>query len=103
MWILYSWNGRSSKESFFKNTNPTREEVKKALVGNICRCTGYIKIEEAILLAAKLFREKLEIPTVECAGLVGTHVHRVDGVVKTLGTAKYAEDYKIDGMYYGSA
>ena len=61
------------------------------------------KIEEAILLAAKLFREKLEIPAVECAGLVGTHVHRVDGVVKTLGTAKYAEDYKIDGMYYGSA
>ncbi len=93
----------AAKSLFLKTLNPTREEVKKALVGNICRCTGYIKIEEAILLAAKLFREKLEIPTVECAGLVGTHVHRVDGVVKTLGTAKYAEDYKIDGMYYGSA
>lgn len=93
----------AAKSLFLKTLNPTREEVKKALVGNICRCTGYVKIEEAILLAAKLFREKLEIPAVECAGLVGTHVHRVDGVVKTLGTAKYAEDYKIDGMYYGSA
>lgn len=93
----------TAKSLFLKTLNPTREEVKKALVGNICRCTGYVKIEEAILLAAKLFREKLEIPAVECAGLVGTHVHRVDGVVKTLGTAKYAEDYKIDGMYYGSA
>ena len=93
----------AAKSLFLKTLNPTREEVKKALVGNICRCTGYVKIEEAILLAAKLFREKLEIPAVECAGLVGTHVHRIDGVVKTLGTAKYAEDYKIDGMYYGSA
>lgn len=93
----------AAKSLFLKTLNPTREEVKKALVGNICRCTGYVKIEEAILLAAKLFREKLEIPAVECAGLVGTHVHRVDGVVKTLGTAKYAEDYKIDGIYYGSA
>lgn len=93
----------AAKSLFLKTLNPTREEVKKALVGNICRCTGYVKIEEAILLAAKLFREKLEIPAVECVGLVGTHVHRVDGVVKTLGTAKYAEDYKIDGMYYGSA
>lgn len=34
---------------------------------------------------------------------MGTHVPRVDGAVKTLGTAKYAEDYKEDGMYYGSA
>ena len=67
----------AAKSLFLKTLNPTREEVKKALVGNICRCTGYVKIEEAILLAAKLFREKLEIPAVECAGLVGTHVHRV--------------------------
>lgn len=93
----------AAKSLFLKTLNPAKEEVKKALVGNICRCTGYVKIEEAILLAAKLFREKLEIPAVECEGLVGTHVHRVDGTVKTLGTAKYAEDYKVDGMYYGSA
>lgn len=93
----------AAKSLFMKTLAPTREEVKKALVGNICRCTGYVKIEEAILLAAELFRENKEVPKTQCAGLVGTHVPRVDGAVKTLGTAKYAEDYKEDGMYYGSA
>ena len=50
-----------------------------------------------------MFRENKEVPETQCAGLVGTHVPRVDGAVKTLGTAKYAEDYKEDGMHYGSA
>ena len=35
------------------NSNPTEEEVKEALSGNICRCTGYVKIIEAVLAAAK--------------------------------------------------
>jgi CO/xanthine dehydrogenase Mo-binding subunit/aerobic-type carbon monoxide dehydrogenase small subunit (CoxS/CutS family) len=38
------------------NPAPTRDEVKKAINGNICRCTGYVRIEEAILLAAKYLR-----------------------------------------------
>ncbi len=40
-----------------KNPEPTREEVKKALSGNICRCTGYVKIIDAVLLAAKKLKE----------------------------------------------
>ena len=35
-----------------KNPNPTEEEVKVAISGNICRCTGYQQIVEAILAAA---------------------------------------------------
>ena len=35
------------------NPDPTREEVKKALGGNLCRCTGYVKIVDAVLDAAK--------------------------------------------------
>ena len=35
-----------------KNTNPTREEVREAISGNICRCTGYVQIVDAIMLAA---------------------------------------------------
>ena len=36
-----------------ENTSPTRSEIEEALGGNLCRCTGYLKIFEAIEMAAK--------------------------------------------------
>lgn len=48
----------SSKALLDKTTSPTRNEIKKALAGNICRCTGYVKIEEAVQSAAEKMREK---------------------------------------------
>lgn len=40
-----------------KNPNPSREEIIKSLSGNLCRCTGYLKIYEAVELAAKMKNE----------------------------------------------
>jgi aerobic-type carbon monoxide dehydrogenase small subunit (CoxS/CutS family) len=39
-----------------KNPDPDEEAVKRALDGNLCRCTGYVKIVEAVLLAARRMR-----------------------------------------------
>ena len=39
-----------------KNRRPTEEQIRKALSGNLCRCTGYIQIVEAIKDAAPLFK-----------------------------------------------
>jgi carbon-monoxide dehydrogenase small subunit len=39
----------SAKALLDENPNPTEMEVRKALAGNLCRCTGYVKIVEAIL------------------------------------------------------
>src|SRR5213083_1964781 len=39
-----------------ENAQPGREEIKHALSGNLCRCTGYIKIYEAVDLAAARLR-----------------------------------------------
>lgn len=84
-----------------QNPDPTRQDVKNAIRTNICRCTGYAKIEEAILLAAKMLRENLEVPELKQTGKVGERVCRVDAVPKALGQAKYADDYKFEGMLYG--
>ena len=51
-----------AKELLAQNANPTRDEIKDALSGNLCRCTGYIKIYEAVeLAAAKVRGEQMEI------------------------------------------
>jgi len=41
-----------------ENPNPSDEEIKTALEGNLCRCTGYAKILEAVHYAAKLMQEE---------------------------------------------
>lgn len=46
----------AAKELIGKNPNPSRDEIKEALSGNLCRCTGYIKIYEAVELAAARMR-----------------------------------------------
>ena len=52
-----------AKELLKMNPEPTREEIKEALSGNLCRCTGYIKIYEAVELAAARMRgEEIEMP-----------------------------------------
>jgi carbon-monoxide dehydrogenase small subunit len=43
----------TAKAMLDENPNPTEEEVKEGLNGNICRCTGYTKIVEAILSVAE--------------------------------------------------
>ncbi len=52
-----------AEELLVKNPQPTRDEIKEALSGNLCRCTGYIKIYEAVELAAARMRgEEAEMP-----------------------------------------
>jgi carbon-monoxide dehydrogenase small subunit len=46
-----------AKASLAENPHPTLEEAKAALGGNLCRCTGYVKIVDALLAAAETTRE----------------------------------------------
>lgn len=48
----------SAKALLDQNPDPSDEEIKAALKGNVCRCTGYVKIIEAIALVGAILREK---------------------------------------------
>ena len=85
------------------NPTPTREQCAKAIRGNLCRCTGYVKIVDAMLLAAELLRSGGPIPADEAAASLGARMLRVDAPHKTLGKAEYADDVYLPGMVYGSA
>ncbi|MFW5649779.1 MAG: selenium-dependent xanthine dehydrogenase [Acetivibrio ethanolgignens] len=85
------------------NPNPTRPEAAFAIRNNICRCTGYKKILDAILLAAEIFRAG-KLPEEKPEEVkVGTYLHRIDVEEKVLGTGEYVDDVEIEGMIYGSA
>ncbi len=93
----------SAKALFNKNLNPTEEEIKNAIKGNICRCTGYIKIVEAINLAASVIRQGSLNINDKFHGRVGDNLPRIDAEKKILGTAVYVDDVKVPNMIYGSA
>ena len=60
----------TAEELLKKDPNPGRDVIREALSGNICRCTGYIKIYEAVELAAARMRgEELELPRESVYGL----------------------------------
>lgn len=47
----------SAKALLDDNPSPTREQIQDTLGGNICRCTGYVNIEDAVLAAAERMRK----------------------------------------------
>ena len=78
-----------AKSLLDKTLSPTRDEVKKAIKNNLCRCTGYKKIEDAILAAAEMFRNGI-IP--ECpsgTGILGENESKSSGGCPTKTTDSF--------------
>ena len=68
----------SAKGLIDVNPDPTRLEVIAAIRNNICRCTGYKKIIDGILLSARIFRENLPVADNSGIALVGDAIQRID-------------------------
>lgn len=90
-----------AKSLIDKNGNPTRDEIAKALDVHLCRCTGYVKIVDAVELMAKAARGEA-IPEPAMDGGVGKSLARYKGVELVLGTRPYVADMTREGMLYGA-
>ena len=89
-----------------KNPDPSEEEIRKAIRGNLCRCTGYRKVIDGIKLAAAILRGDAKIdPEAEKGDDygVGQSAFRVDLRQKVLGYGKYPDDIEMEGMLHLSA
>ena len=84
------------------NDHPTEQECAAAIKNNICRCTGYVKIIRAMLLAAELKRSG-RVPEISDDWSLGQPVHRIDVREKVLGYGQYPDDVYLDGMIFASA
>ena len=89
-----------------QNPSPSEEDIKKAIRGNICRCTGYKKIIDGISLTAAILRgdEKID-PELEKGDVygVGDRAFRTDVRGKVLGNGAYCDDIEMEGMVHASA
>ena len=96
----------SGKALLDQNPDPSEDEIKKAIRGNVCRCTGYKKIIEGISLAGAILRgERTVDPALERGERfgVGERAFRSDVRDKVLGRGEYCDDVALPGMVHASA
>jgi len=84
-----------------ENPNPTEEEIRKALRLNLCRCTGYQKIVDAIQLGVEALRKGEQIE-IETPGRVGTRHPKYEAYQRALGQAPFVDDLRFEGMVYSA-
>jgi CO/xanthine dehydrogenase Mo-binding subunit/aerobic-type carbon monoxide dehydrogenase small subunit (CoxS/CutS family) len=88
-----------------ENRHPSNVEIRRRLGGNICRCTGYTKIIEAVELARDILnREKsddcLDAAAPDTDKIIGSCVERVDAKGKVTGALEYAADMTMPRMLH---
>lgn len=87
-----------------RNPDPSEDEIKEAISGNLCRCTGYKRIIQAV----KNWKNYIESenPPLVASDLdkfatVGKSKPRVDAADKVTGRAKFTADYDLENMLFG--
>jgi xanthine dehydrogenase molybdenum-binding subunit len=79
----------------------TRAEIAKALTGHLCRCTGYVKIIDAVELIFKAKRTG-QLPQVVESGGVGKPLGRYQGLELALGSRPFVADMEVPGLLHGA-
>jgi len=90
----------ATKTLLDKNLNPSTDEIKRALRGNLCRCTGYVKIIEAVKLAGRFLRGESTPDQVRPdpnGPVMGVSHPRPSSMLKACGVADFSADIMIPG------
>jgi aldehyde oxidoreductase len=92
----------ATKALLDQNPNPDKAAIKKALARNLCRCTGYTKIFDAIRLAGEFLRgentpEKVR-SRLDKNKMIGQSHPRPSAMIKACGLAKFGGDIKMENM-----
>jgi 4-hydroxybenzoyl-CoA reductase alpha subunit len=93
----------SAKALLNRVERPTDKQIREALGGNLCRCTGYTKIFEAVRTAADTPRQ---VPALfgeasEGFRVIGARGRKPDAIAKATGEATYTDDLSLPRMAHG--
>ena len=91
-----------------ENPNPTREQIKKAINLNMCRCTGYVKIVDAIETALKTLRD--DVAPVKLPGIdessslagIGQSLPKYQAYETGIGKRQFVNDMNVEGMLHSA-
>jgi aldehyde oxidoreductase len=90
----------ASKALLDVNPDPSSDEIKKALRHNLCRCTGYVKIIEAVKLAGRFLRGEItpdELRPDPDGPKIGVSHPRPSAMIKACGVAEFTADVLVPG------
>jgi xanthine dehydrogenase molybdenum-binding subunit len=90
-----------AKHLIDKNPLPSRDEIKKSLNNHICRCTGFVKIVDAIEMASQALNG-IPLPEADYSGKIGSSLPKMDGEKLALGQRPYIDDITLPEMQYAA-
>jgi 4-hydroxybenzoyl-CoA reductase subunit alpha len=96
----------AAKELLDRNAQPSRDDIKEALSGNLCRCTGYLKIFEAVEGATgrrgdgATGREDTNCECSPCHPVAPSPRRKIDARSKCTGQTRFADDIELPRMLY---
>ncbi|MGH2788847.1 MAG: selenium-dependent xanthine dehydrogenase [Actinomycetota bacterium] len=84
-----------------KNPEPSRTDIAKALAGNLCRCTGYVKVIDSVQLAGRLIAGE-QPPHLDWSGRIGSRTPKYEAFELALGKKPFINDMTVEGMLHAA-